>query len=132
VLNESHGKKEDESHFKTIIVSEAFADKVRCRYCTQSAKPIAIGMLCARAELYASWCVSLNLSAYELRACARAPQNPIARHRLVNAALKDPSSGGLPFHSLTIVAKTQAQWQADSSVAASPQCAGGDGSGLQR
>jgi stress-induced morphogen len=28
VLNESHGKQEDESHFKAIIVSEAFAGKV--------------------------------------------------------------------------------------------------------
>lgn len=27
VLNESHGRKEDESHFKVVIVSEAFADK---------------------------------------------------------------------------------------------------------
>ena len=25
VLNESHGKKEDESHFKVVVVSEAFA-----------------------------------------------------------------------------------------------------------
>ena len=27
VLNESHGKKEDESHFKVVVVSEAFAAK---------------------------------------------------------------------------------------------------------
>ena len=27
VLNESHGRKEDESHFKVVIVSEAFANK---------------------------------------------------------------------------------------------------------
>lgn len=27
VLNESHGRKEDESHFKVVIVSEDFADK---------------------------------------------------------------------------------------------------------
>lgn len=27
VLNESHGRKEDESHFKVIVVSDAFAEK---------------------------------------------------------------------------------------------------------
>ena len=27
VINESHGRKEDESHFKVIIVSDEFADK---------------------------------------------------------------------------------------------------------
>ena len=27
VINESHGRKEDESHFKVVIISEAFADQ---------------------------------------------------------------------------------------------------------
>jgi hypothetical protein len=58
----------------------------------------------------------------------------VKRHRLVNQALADPSSPGthLPFHSLTIVAKTPAQWASDASVPPSPLCAGGDGSGLRR
>mmetsp|Transcript_59032 Transcript_59032/g.133699 ORF Transcript_59032/g.133699 Transcript_59032/m.133699 type:complete len:147 (+) Transcript_59032:51-491(+) len=85
VLNESHGKVEDESHFKVVLVSEAFEGK-----------------------------------------------NLVARHRLVNGALADPSTGALPFHSLTIVAKTPEQWDKDTTVPASPQCAGGDGSGLKR
>jgi len=58
-------------------------------------------------------------------------KNPVARHREVIGSLVEPS-GALPFHSLTIVAKTPAQWNADASVPASPQCAGGDGSGLLR
>ena len=88
VLNESHGRVEDESHFKVVVVSEAFA-----------------GL------------------------------NPLKRHRAVNAAIVSRSSGDsseLPFHSLTIVAKTPDQWAESNAVPESPQCAGGDGSGLLR
>jgi len=84
VINESHGRIEDESHFKAIVVSDSFEG-----------------------------------------------QGVLARHRQVNSAIAGPT-GKLPFHSLTIVAKTAAQWEQDSSVSPSPQCAGGDGSGLKR
>jgi stress-induced morphogen len=84
VINESHGKKSDESHFKVVVVSEIFEKK-----------------------------------------------SLLQRHRLVNGALveKSNSDGVLPFHSLTIVAKTPQQWSEDSAVPKSPQCAGGDGRG---
>jgi len=85
VVNESHGRVQDESHFKAVVVAEAFRG-VRL----------------------------------------------VERHRSVNRALVDPDTGELPFHSLTIVAKTPEQWAADASVPASPQCAGGDGNGLRR
>jgi stress-induced morphogen len=88
VLNESHGRAEDESHFKVVVVSDRFEG-----------------------------------------------QRPLQRHRAVNAAIvkRSPTEdGALPFHSLTIVAKTPAQWSEDASVPDSPQCAGGDGSGLLR
>ena len=57
VINESHGRLEDESHFKVIIVSEAFQDK-----------------------------------------------RLVQRHRLINGCLM--KDGELPFHALTITAKT--------------------------
>ena len=60
-----------------------------------------------------------------------AGKNLVARHRLVNAALAD-ESGALPFHSLTILAKTPDQWSTDKKIPSSPQCAGGDGRGLLR
>jgi stress-induced morphogen len=88
VINESHGRLEDESHFKVVVVSEAFEGK-----------------------------------------------RPLQRHRAVNAAIVDRSpsqDGALPFHSLTIVAKTPTQWKESRAVPDSPQCAGGDGSGLLR
>ena len=88
VINESHGRVEDESHFKVVVVSDAFS-----------------GL------------------------------NPLKRHRAVNAAIVSRSSGdgtALPFHSLTIVAKTPEQWAESAAVPESPQCAGGDGSGLLR
>mmetsp|Transcript_22083 Transcript_22083/g.26056 ORF Transcript_22083/g.26056 Transcript_22083/m.26056 type:complete len:140 (-) Transcript_22083:167-586(-) len=52
----------------------------------------------------------------------------VARHRLVNSILMS-ESGVLPFHSLTIIAKTPDQWAIDNNVAPSPKCAGGDGRG---
>lgn len=73
------------SHFKVVVVSEAFADK-----------------------------------------------RLVARHRLINAALLD-ENGILGFHSLSIgAAKTPAEWGVSAEVPASPQCMGGDGSGLKR
>ena len=115
VMNESHGRVEDEcalarphararaplapglsysprpppcrrrSHFKVVVVSDSFLDK-----------------------------------------------RLVARHRLVNGVLAD-ESGGLPFHSLSIAAaKTPEEWGVSSQVPASPKCVGGDGSGLKR
>jgi len=55
---------------------------------------------------------------------------PLARHRRVNAILKEELDG--PVHALSIVAKTPAQWQTmmetGQSIEPSPACRGGDGS----
>lgn len=53
-------------------------------------------------------------------------KSPIQRHRLVNAALEDELNG--PVHALSIVAKSPAQWEKNSTVNPSPNCQGGDGS----
>ena len=54
----------------------------------------------------------------------------VARHRLINEALKDELEG--PVHALSIIAKTPTQWKAMSKKGAdippSPSCRGGDGS----
>lgn len=76
VINESHGQLEDESHFKVVIVSDAFQGK-----------------------------------------------RLVQRHRLVNASLMK-EEGKLPFHALTITAKTTEEWDSDDSVAKSPACMG--------
>lgn len=47
----------------------------------------------------------------------------VQRHRLVNASLM--KEGQLPFHALTITAKTTEEWDSDSSVPKSPACMGG-------
>ena len=47
----------------------------------------------------------------------------VQRHRLVNGCLMD--GGQLPFHALTITAKTQDEWEKDNSVPDSPNCMGG-------
>ena len=63
---------------------------------------------------------------------AFADKRLVARHRLINAALLD-EDGTLGFHSLSIgAAKTPAEWGVSAEVPASPQCMGGDGSGLKR
>ena len=55
---------------------------------------------------------------------------PLARHRRVNAILKEELDG--PVHALSIAAKTPAQWQTmmetGQSIEPSPACRGGDGS----
>ena len=58
-------------------------------------------------------------------------KSPVARHRMVNAALAKQLEG--PVHALSIVCKTPDQWQSmvdrgDVTIPASPACAGGDGS----
>jgi stress-induced morphogen len=58
-------------------------------------------------------------------------KSPVARHRLINAALADELQG--PVHALSIIAKTPEQWQTmvDSgkvTIPVSPSCRGGDGS----
>jgi BolA protein len=53
-------------------------------------------------------------------------QKLVQRHRMVNTALQDPDSpASLPFHALTITAKSPDQWDQDSSVPESPKCMGG-------
>jgi stress-induced morphogen len=47
----------------------------------------------------------------------------LARHRAVNACLAEELANGL--HALSIVARSPAQWEADSTVAKSPPCLGG-------
>ena len=51
------------------------------------------------------------------------PDEPLERHRRVNAALADELAG--PIHALSIVAKTPEQWARSAAVAASPECLGG-------
>ena len=58
-------------------------------------------------------------------------KSPVARHRMVNAALAEQLEG--PVHALSIVCKTPEQWQdmvdqGNVAIPASPACAGGDGS----
>jgi stress-induced morphogen len=50
----------------------------------------------------------------------------IARHRLVNNALKKELDG--PVHALSISAKTPAQWAKTTTPHTTPGCKGGDGS----
>ena len=58
----------------------------------------------------------------------------VARHRLVNATLKEELEG--PVHALSIIAKSPMQWEAMKSssddrkpaIPSSPTCMGGDGS----
>ena len=54
-------------------------------------------------------------------------QNLVARHRQVNQTLADELSSGV--HALSIVAKTESQWEAQSGkpVKPSPKCMGGFG-----
>mmetsp|Transcript_25139 Transcript_25139/g.37150 ORF Transcript_25139/g.37150 Transcript_25139/m.37150 type:complete len:139 (+) Transcript_25139:53-469(+) len=47
----------------------------------------------------------------------------VQRHRLVNASLM--KEGQLPFHALTITAKTNEEWDSNNSVPQSPACMGG-------
>jgi len=58
-------------------------------------------------------------------------KSPVARHRLINAALAAELEG--PVHALSITAKTPSQWQAaiengTAVIPPSPSCRGGDGS----
>lgn len=69
-----------ESHFKLLIVSEAF-----------EGKPV------------------------------------IARHRLVNDAVKEIGGGEMPVHALSISAKAPSQWTVGEAIHATPNCKGGAG-----
>ncbi len=46
----------------------------------------------------------------------------VARHRWVNALYKSEFETGL--HALAVTARTPAEWEADSAIAASPNCVG--------
>ena len=48
---------------------------------------------------------------------------PLARHRLVHAAVAPPAAP--PVHALSISAVTPAQWAAGASLHATPDCRGG-------
>ena len=50
----------------------------------------------------------------------------IKRHRLVNTLLAEELQHSI--HALSIIARTEDQWEADNSVSKSPACLGGDGS----
>jgi len=52
-------------------------------------------------------------------------KKPLARHRLVNDALKEELNSGV--HALSINAFTQEQWQKGKQVEKSPNCMGGFG-----
>jgi stress-induced morphogen len=47
----------------------------------------------------------------------------VDRHKLVYAILKEELAGGV--HALTITSRTPLEWEADSTVSASPTCLGG-------
>jgi stress-induced morphogen len=49
--------------------------------------------------------------------------SPIARHKLVYAAVADELAAGV--HALTITSRTPEEWRASSVVDASPPCLGG-------
>lgn len=51
----------------------------------------------------------------------------LARHRAVNDAVRDPSTGNLPVHALSVQAMTPAQWGAGAQVHNTPPCRGGAG-----
>jgi len=50
----------------------------------------------------------------------------IARHRLVNDAVKE-ADGGMPVHALSISAKTPDQWAGGAAMHVTPNCKGGAG-----
>ncbi|MGB5395740.1 MAG: BolA family protein [Gammaproteobacteria bacterium] len=82
VINESHMHnvpEGSESHFKVVIVSDAFKNKML-----------------------------------------------LARHRLVNAALKEELNGGI--HALALHTMTMEEWFEKGRAPESPPCMGGDGS----
>lgn len=49
----------------------------------------------------------------------------LARHRAINDALRDDSTGELPVHALSIQAKTPQQWAAGATMQGTPGCLGG-------
>lgn len=51
----------------------------------------------------------------------------IARHRLVNDAVKEIGGGEMPVHALSISAKAPSQWTAGEAIHATPNCKGGAG-----
>ena len=109
VLNESHGRKEDESHFKV-------------GRCCLPLSPCALSELTPLRSAF--WQVIVVSSSFE-------DTRLLARHRAVNSALLD-EAGELPFHSLSIgAAKTPAEWDKSGKVSASPKCQGGDGRGMK-
>lgn len=50
----------------------------------------------------------------------------VARHQLVYRALESEMQAKPGVHALAIVSKTPAEWDAESSVPASPPCLGGE------
>ena len=78
VINESHGSLQDESHFKVVIVSDAFEG-----------------------------------------------QRLVQRHRTINSSVMNDNDGQLPFHALSITAKTNEEWDSNNNVPDSPACMGG-------
>ena len=52
-------------------------------------------------------------------------QRLVQRHRSVNGALMDDNEGQLPFHALSITAKTNEEWGENNNVPDSPACMGG-------
>ena len=50
---------------------------------------------------------------------------PLARHRLVYAALDDEMAKKPGIHALSIIAKTPEEWTRDEAVRESPECLGG-------
>lgn len=51
----------------------------------------------------------------------------LERHRMVNGAVRNPETGDLPVHALSISAKTPAQWEGGAQMHKTPPCRGGAG-----
>ena len=108
VVNESHGRQEDESHVRDARERRA-----------PRARSLSFSPPAPLPPQFFTCVVSDSFEGVKL----------IERHRMVNAILAG-EDGTLPFHALRITAKTPEQWSASSNVPKAPKCAGGDGRGM--
>lgn len=52
-------------------------------------------------------------------------QRLVQRHRTINGSVMNDNDGQLPFHALSITAKTNDEWDSNNNVPDSPACMGG-------
>ena len=112
VLNESHGRHEDESHFKVIVVSDQF----------EGVKPLI------KRHRMVTAAITKDTGGPPRRPPPRSRARGRARRRRAALPRSPSPAGALDFHSLSVgAAKTPEEWAKADSIAASPKCAGGDG-----